>query len=106
MREFRPLNSRERRRRVGRVSLKQMVGKRALRSKLCVRHTRHRPKLCHPLEGVQGGIRQLQPFGCHFAVDRANVLILCNGHHIQAMRRVTHIFFVPVILRNYHNSSP
>jgi hypothetical protein len=51
-------------------------------------------------------IRQLQPFGRHFALNGASFLILDYGHHFQAMRRETRVFFVFFVFWVGHNFLP
>ena len=55
------------------------------------------------LQRVQNSIRELQPFGRHFAINRTRFLIFGCRYHIQTMRSVTRIFFVLVTLGFGHD---
>jgi hypothetical protein len=54
---------------------------------------------------MNNSVRQLQPFGRHFALNGPSLLIPCDGHHFQTMRGETRVFFVFIFFRDGHNSS-
>jgi hypothetical protein len=63
----------------------------------------HRFESFQPLRPTQIIIRELQPFGCHFAVDRTGFLILRRANHHQTMLGVPHVFFVLAAHGNCHD---
>jgi hypothetical protein len=48
-------------------------------------------------------ISESQPFGCHFALNGARTLIVCNCRLVQTMRRVTRVLLVLFLFWDRHD---